>query len=216
MLSRVRGLRWLIDGFLIWWLDLLAAYTHHSELQAISALSLIYTLYSSHTHTHTHIHITVLSLHYSYPVSHTKFSLHSLSPFLPLFCTTFDYRLSQFYSLLQLPGPELDSILILAACDPRYIASGRTHRKHRFLYCCVLISCCTNVFTTRLRSNERSADPRERRVYHLYYCCVTSPHAYVAGAYVADSPLSNRSVCHNLGDVCVSFNVFYYFYFIQI
>jgi hypothetical protein len=29
------------------------------------------------------------------------------------------------------------------------------HRKHRFLYCCVYIHCCTDVFTAPLRSNKR-------------------------------------------------------------
>jgi hypothetical protein len=66
-------------------------------------------------------------------------------------------------SLLQLPTPELDWILILAAWDPRYIASGRTHRKHCFLYCCILIHCCTDVFTAPLRSNARCADYRKHR-----------------------------------------------------
>jgi hypothetical protein len=47
-----------------------------------------------------------------------------------------------------------------SAWDPRYIASGQTRRKHRFLYCCVLIHCCQYVLTSQLRSNERGADPQ--------------------------------------------------------
>jgi hypothetical protein len=43
---------WLQTGFWIGWLDLLTPYTHNSELQAITALSLIYTLQSSPLHTH--------------------------------------------------------------------------------------------------------------------------------------------------------------------
>jgi hypothetical protein len=43
-----------IDGVRIGELDLLILYIHHSELQLIIALSLIYTLYSSPLHTHTH------------------------------------------------------------------------------------------------------------------------------------------------------------------
>jgi hypothetical protein len=35
--------RWGMD----WWMDLLTTYTHHSELQVITALSLISTLYKS-------------------------------------------------------------------------------------------------------------------------------------------------------------------------
>jgi hypothetical protein len=48
--------------------------------------------------------------------------------------------------------------LILAVWDPRYIASVWTHRKHRFLYCCLLIHCYRAVFTAQLPSNERGAD----------------------------------------------------------
>jgi hypothetical protein len=37
--------------------------------------------------------------------------------------------------------------------DPRSVASGRIHRKHRFLYCGVLTLCCRDVFTAQLHSN---------------------------------------------------------------
>jgi hypothetical protein len=50
--------------------------------------------------------------------SHMKSSCHSLIPFLPF-----------LLNHLRLPSPELDPILIPAAWDPRYIASGRTPRK---------------------------------------------------------------------------------------
>jgi hypothetical protein len=46
------GMRDLWDGFWSGWLDLLAPSTHNSVLQAITALSIIYTLYSSLLHTH--------------------------------------------------------------------------------------------------------------------------------------------------------------------
>jgi hypothetical protein len=36
-----------IDGVMYWWVDLLNTYTHHLELQVITALSLISTLYIS-------------------------------------------------------------------------------------------------------------------------------------------------------------------------
>jgi hypothetical protein len=47
MLSRLRVTDWVWIG----WLDLLTPYPHDSELQAITAPSLIYTLYSSPLHT---------------------------------------------------------------------------------------------------------------------------------------------------------------------
>jgi hypothetical protein len=50
--------------------------------------------------------------------------------------------LSFFWPLLIAPLPP-----ILAVCDPRYIVSTPTHRKHRFLYC------CEGVFTEPLHSN---------------------------------------------------------------
>jgi hypothetical protein len=47
-----RGCAWLIDGFWNGWLDLMTPHTQHSELQAVTALLMIYTLYSSPLHTH--------------------------------------------------------------------------------------------------------------------------------------------------------------------
>jgi hypothetical protein len=41
-----------------------------------------------------------------------------------------------------------------------HIASEWTHRKHRFLFCCVLINCFRDVFTSQWRSKERGADPQ--------------------------------------------------------
>jgi hypothetical protein len=101
------------------------------------------------------------------PISHMESSLHSLVPFLPLFC--------------QLPTPETPSILILAA-------SGRTHRKHRFLYCCVLIQCCRDVLNAQLHINEHSAIPQRmllatssivawhHRIHDAFLCCVCMGH----------------------------------------
>jgi hypothetical protein len=66
--------------------------------------------------------------------------------------------------------PELDSILILAAWDPVIQPRGDHHRKHCFLYCCVLIHCCRDVFNAPLRSNERGIDHRK----HRFYCCARS------------------------------------------
>jgi hypothetical protein len=42
----------VIDVVWIGWLDLLTTYAHHMELQVITAMSLIYTLYSSPLQTH--------------------------------------------------------------------------------------------------------------------------------------------------------------------
>jgi hypothetical protein len=75
------------------------------------------TIYSSLLHTlvvswqRIHKSLTVTSYHTM------KSSLHSPIPFCNFFSITFDSRLSQFYLKL--------------ACNPCYIVSGRTHRKHR-------------------------------------------------------------------------------------
>jgi hypothetical protein len=111
--------------------------------------------------------------------------LHSLIPCLTLFCQLSTRNSTQFSSLLQLPSllrratlsttcslgtPELDSILLSTAANylsfnsscvrSSIITSGPTHRKRRFLCCCVLIQCCRDAFTAQLRSNERGADPQ--------------------------------------------------------
>jgi hypothetical protein len=80
--------------------------------------------------------------------------------------------------LLPSRSSTLGSILILAAWHPHYVASGRTHRKRRFLYCCVLIHCCRNMFTAQLRSNKRGADPQRTSLATPLYCCVTSQRTW--------------------------------------
>jgi hypothetical protein len=69
------------------------------------------------------------------------------------------WRLSQFSAATTNSGTQPTSN---SASDPRYIASGRTHRKRRFLHCCVLIHCCRDVYAL-LRSNERGVDHRKHR-----------------------------------------------------
>jgi hypothetical protein len=69
-------------------------------------------------------------------------SLHCLIPFLLLFSVT----AIPLSTLLQLPTLELNSILILAAWDRRYVASGQTHRKphlqHLFYGCIKSLHIC--------------------------------------------------------------------------
>jgi hypothetical protein len=88
-----------------------------------------------------------------------KSSLHSPNPFLPFLLNHF--RLPTLLVLCcNCQLRRLNRHLILAAWDPRYIVSVWTGRKHHFLYCCMLIHCCRNVFTAQLRSNKRGADPQ--------------------------------------------------------
>jgi hypothetical protein len=150
-----------------------------------SALAIPHTLQFTVTHTlgfsvftsrilATDFNIVVI------PASHKKSSMQSQIPFLPFLLKHLLLQ-TQSYSLLQLPTPELDSELILAAWDPRYIASGRTHRKYHFLYCCVLIHCCRDVFTAQLRSSERGADP-ERTPLATPFLMFSDVTAYVSSS----------------------------------
>jgi hypothetical protein len=93
-----------------------------------------------------------------------KPSLCNLIPSLPLFC--------------QLPTPGFDSILILAAWDPRCIASGRTHRKHCCLYCCMLIHCCRVCLPHRCIATSAAQPHRECRLQNLFYFYVTSQRTW--------------------------------------
>jgi hypothetical protein len=113
---------WLLNGFWNGRLNLSAPYTDNSELQAITALSLNYTLYSSPLHTHycsqSSLVVSWQRIYNSLTVTaaHIKSSWHSVIPFVPF-----------LLNHLRLPSPELGPVL-LAASDPRYVASRRTQR----------------------------------------------------------------------------------------
>jgi hypothetical protein len=80
-----------------------------------------------------------------------------------LLCTV-QFLSCHLFSFILPPANPGDSLNSNSRClRSRYIASGSPHRKHRFLYGCVLIDCCRDVFTTPLLSKERGADHRKRR-----------------------------------------------------
>jgi hypothetical protein len=87
-------------------LDLSTTCIHHSELLAITELSLIYTVYSSPLHTpqcsQSSLFVSWQRIYNSLTVTaaHIKSSFHSIIPFLPS---------------LRLPSPETPSILITTA-----------------------------------------------------------------------------------------------------
>jgi hypothetical protein len=95
-----------------------------------------------------------------------KSSVQSLINFVSLFC---QLQTSETPSILRCNCQywnstqfyfQLHEILVI---KPK----GRPSRKHRFLYCCLLIHCCRNVFTAPLHSNDRGADHRKHRSFFV-------------------------------------------------
>jgi hypothetical protein len=80
-------------------------------------------------------------------------------------------------------------------------SSEQTTSKKPFLYCCARVRTHRNVFAELLLRNG----------LHnlLIYCCVRACMHVVGVTYkwplFAESPLSNRSICHNIFDIFVSF-----------
>jgi hypothetical protein len=136
-----------VDGVWIGWLNLLTPSTYHSELQAITALSLISTLYNSLLH--PLVSLVYYSLHFPFPgngfqqsnytsltvtAGRMKCSLHSLIPFFSVIFDCQFKRLPQFYcSAPKLICWQLDS-------SANYLqdnSSARTMQKTQLLYCCM-------------------------------------------------------------------------------
>jgi hypothetical protein len=153
-------------------IEFITPYTHHSELQAIQRYRW-FIFYSSLLHTsvlsllHSPLVVSWQRIHNNLTVTVANYEVFFAQPnfFLAISSIILPTANSgdPVNYVLPLPTPELNSILILAAWDPRYIASGRTHRKHRFLYYCALIHCCRDVFTAPLLSNTRGANHRKHR-----------------------------------------------------
>jgi hypothetical protein len=104
ILSHLRGCVTCKTGFLIEWLDLLTPYSHNLGLQAITALSLIYTLqftvtYSLGFSVFTN-HILATDLRQYVTLNHIwSFIFRSLISLLPLFCSCQFRRLSSIQFL---------------------------------------------------------------------------------------------------------------------
>jgi hypothetical protein len=55
-----------------------------------------------------------------------------------------------------------------------------------------LIHCCRDVFTAHVRNNERGAVHIERRLQHLFYCCMTSQRTWRVPLLRMYGPLPNN------------------------
>jgi hypothetical protein len=96
--------------------------------------------------------------------------------------------------------------------DPRYIASRRIQRKHRFLYCCVLILCCRDVYRTvasrsgtigNAACNTFSLIAWCHSVHDAFLCCVCTGH-YLATEVLCLQilPWASTPHCSLLKAVC--------------
>jgi hypothetical protein len=104
-----------------------------------------------------------------------KSSFHRLIPFLPLFSITF-YTADCLSCLLQLPTLDLTSIL--APWDPRYIASGSTNRKTASSIVACWFTAAERCLPHSCIATSATRTHRERRLQHLFYCCVTSQRTW--------------------------------------
>jgi hypothetical protein len=112
-----------------------------------------------------------------------KSSLHSLIPFLPF--------LLNFSANCQLR--KLDSILILAAWDPRYVALEwpPTENTASSIVACWFTAAemCLPLNCTAMRAAQSH---RERRLQYLLYCCVTSEHTWCVPLLRVYGPLPSN------------------------
>jgi hypothetical protein len=131
----------------------------NSELQAITVLSLIYTLRSSPLHMHYGSQSSLVvswqriyNRHCHFK-SHVKSSFHSLIPFLPLFCSCQFRRLDSIQFLCSqahtTAGWHIETRLTSLNWTLLYNHFERTTQKTQLLYC------WEGMFTAPLPSNRR-------------------------------------------------------------
>jgi hypothetical protein len=109
-------------------MDLLTTYTHDSELQVITALSLISTLYKSPQH----------------PLSLFAACCVFISCYVAATSNSGDFSA---------PCPQVDSTAPTIFLTTTLHGPSRKHRFQQHLCCCVRIRCSGNVFTEPLPRN---------------------------------------------------------------
>jgi hypothetical protein len=169
-----------------WWMNLLTTYTHDSELQAITALSVISTLYKSPQHPLNLFQPAVLS---------------SVVPWQRLLTVQFLQLLALGFYLLSLPCRIQMAWLGRPSCFQDN-SSARTTQKTQSRYC------CRDVFTAPLDSNRphrKQAVSTVTLLLRTYWLPWEPVYRAVAQkrSLFTESPLSNGSIRHNtilLGD----------------
>jgi hypothetical protein len=74
------------------------------------------------------------------------------------------------------PGPRVYILQGQGGPVLRYIGSGRNHRKHRFLYCRVLIHCCRRGPSENAACNNSCIPAWHHSVLDAFLCCVCTGH----------------------------------------
>jgi hypothetical protein len=139
-----------------------------------TALSLIYTLYSSPLHTHEGSQSSVVVFwkriykSHCHFKSHMKSCFHSLTPFLPLFCICQFRTLYSIQFQAHIPaGWRLAARVCTLCCSLEFFfitALHGPHAKHRL----VLSRIVLGVFTAALHSKVRGTEHTENS---RYLCC---------------------------------------------
>jgi hypothetical protein len=132
-----------------WWMHLLSTYTHDSELQAITATSLICTLYKSLQH----------------PLSLFQPAVSSPAAPWQRLLTVEILQLQELRSYLHNIPYRTPSTVNWTHCSncTGYNITEQTTQKTRFFYCWVRVRCRGNVFTEPLTRMSRGADHKKRR-----------------------------------------------------
>jgi hypothetical protein len=182
-MTRVGICALIISGVCIRWLDSLISSTQYPELEAIIALPL-FPHFIVHRYTHqgsqSSLAVSWQQIYKSHChfKSHTKSSLHRLSPFLSIFFNSQLNLISQLSSSYPSRLASRNSTRLLLKWTLLYNHFARTTQKtaslllgrcaysavaqqRKFLDCCLRICCRRNVFIESLPSNDR--------LFWLYY-----------------------------------------------
>jgi hypothetical protein len=158
----------------------MSPYSLHSELRAIIGLSLFphlqfaVTYISDFSLLHSPLVVSWQRIHNSLSLQITHEIFFSQSKSFLAISSQSASTADSLNSLLQLPTPELDSILILSAWDPRYIASGRYTESTASSTVACWFTTAEICLPHSCVATRAARIHRERSLQQLFNCCVTS------------------------------------------